>query len=439
MALPRYNRQERIEGWNQERLGKVTLTVIGDNPFSNYLVLAGSALGIGTTRLIATPYDGRYEEIPLLKLSRQGRHQERLEEMARNVGRTRLDYTAAHMRSRAEEWFLQGSDFVVDASGRHESRALTIDYFRNGQGGFFGFFELVHFYHEGFTTINSSENPFRLDVDSEKVDPVCAIVAAGSVLEEIKKGLFGIHEPREPVIYVFPNGLGAKENYSDMKVLVVGAGGIGTFVVPALVGLGIGEIVIMDPDNIEVTNLNRQLPFYGAVGKPKASVLAEKFSTNGDGPKITPIIDRFERGTTVRGYDIVFDCVDSFTTRAALSRKCVRSRVPLISGGTSYDAGQVVVYVPGQTSCPNHVLDLDELAEKEQERQRKTAETGRCILQPDPSVIMSNQVTAGMMVNEMRRTKNPDIFGNPFDGQRRYSSIGLERFGEIEMEELCGD
>ena len=78
-------------------------------------------------------------------------------------------------------------------------------------------------------------------------------------------------------------------------------------------------------------------------------------------------------------------------------------------------------------------------AEKEQERQRKTAETGRCILQPDPSVIMSNQVTAGMMVNEMRRTKNPDIFGNPFDGQRRYSSIGLERFGEIEMEELCGD
>ena len=98
--------------------------------------------------------------------------------------------------------------------------------------------------------------------------------------------------------------------------------------------------------------------------------------------------------------DILIDCVDNFETRALLNKFATKYKIPLISGGTSPLAGQVVVYFPGITSCLNCELDIERLAE-ERERQREG-----CTDVPEGSVVTTNQIIGGIMVGELHRLLN---------------------------------
>lgn len=421
-VIERYDRQARIEGWDQERLEKSTLAIVGQNAFSEYLALASSALGIGAVRIISTQ-DYKGEECGLLTLSNANTREERLADMIRKVGNSRMEYVRGNMKSAAEEWFLSGADAVVDATGRNESRALCLNYTEKA--------EIAHFYDKGFALYTDGNDMRALrEQKASYIDPVSAMIAAGAALEEVKKGIFGRRE-RDSAYYDFPNISGKKEY--PLRALVVGAGALGNFVVAGLAYLGLEKVDIMDPDAVDETNLNRQILFYGAVGEKKAKVLAERCSQI-SGRKYNAVTERFDNDTKM-SYDIVLDCVDNFQTRLLLSEKCTGAGIPLVSGGTSYSAGQVVAYVPKKTSCPNHVLDLDTAAKK---REHEMQGAG-CILQPDPSVIMTNEVTAGMMLNELRRIVYGNAYGQPTNGQLRYEANGMRRFGAIRLEEKCGD
>jgi molybdopterin/thiamine biosynthesis adenylyltransferase len=189
-------------------------------------------------------------------------------------------------------------------------------------------------------------------------------------------------------------------NYQQ-NILVVGSGALGIFVGLGLAYSKFQNITFMDPDVIEITNLNRQIFFYDAVGESKAKTLSKKLNelfeldTNHQ-------VAYFDRNSDISSFDVVFDCVDNFESRIVLSEKCAGQGKILISGGTSPDAGQVVTYNPDADDvAPAELLGMYDIVEKRNpdDYQRERA---ACIYQPDPSVIMTNQITAGFMVDSFR-------------------------------------
>ncbi len=220
------------------------------------------------------------------------------------------------------------------------------------------------------------------------------------------------------------------ELYDNNKVLVVGAGALGNFVGMLLARIGVNNINIIDPDTIEATNLNRQILFYDAVDKNKAKVLADRLN------KINPnssygIVGKIDKSyKKIKKYDIVFDCVDNFETRIVLSNLCKSNGTILISGGTDYKSGQVVTYVPGFTKTPREILNLDKIVEQRPKKEIETTEAG-CLYQPDPSVIMSNQIVAGLMVNEFRKITHPLFFDDITRGMIKYDSEADKRISKI--------
>jgi molybdopterin/thiamine biosynthesis adenylyltransferase len=183
--------------------------------------------------------------------------------------------------------------------------------------------------------------------------------------------------------------------------LVVGSGALGIFVGLGLVYSGFRNLVFMDPDVVEITNLNRQVLFYDAVGMHKAEKLSIKLNTL-FGISSSALVAYFDQNSDVESYDVVFDCVDNFESRIALSEKCKHHSKILISGGTSADAGQVIVFNPVDGGAtPAELLGLYDIVEKRNPEAYERERTA-CIYRPDPSVIMTNQITAGIMVDAYR-------------------------------------
>jgi molybdopterin/thiamine biosynthesis adenylyltransferase len=209
---------------------------------------------------------------------------------------------------------------------------------------------------------------------------------------------------------------------SRPRILVVGSGALGIFVGLGLAYSEFGDITFMDPDVVEVTNLNRQVLFYDAIGKSKAKILTTRlnslFNMNSKAQ-----ISYFDTDTDIASYDVVFDCVDNFESRIVLSEKCKAHGTMLISGGTSADAGQVVIYNPMQNGAtPAELLGLYGIVEK-RSPETYQRERAACIYQPDPSVIMTNQITAGFMVDAYRMVLDGQEPENIF-----YDSTSTVRF-----------
>jgi molybdopterin/thiamine biosynthesis adenylyltransferase len=238
-------------------------------------------------------------------------------------------------------------------------------------------------------------SPWNLPTDHFD-DGVLAIIASGMVLEETKNCLMGLRVSEDVIAYE-RRKLGSFGH--DSPICVVGAGALGNFVGLGLAYAGFGKMTFMDPDVVEWTNLNRQVLFYDAIGSSKAETVAkrlnEMFGTDARGS-----VTSFREDTDVSAYEVIFDCVDNFETRILLSEKCRHKNKVLISGGTSIDAGQVIVYDPKQGGgTPAEVLGLHDIVEK---REIDAAPGDPCTYQPDPSLIMTNQIIAGFMVDAYR-------------------------------------
>lgn len=121
-------------------------------------------------------------------------------------------------------------------------------------------------------------------------------------------------------------------------ICVIGIGGVGSWVVEALARSGIGQITMIDMDDICVTNINRQLPaLSGNIGKLKTEIMSERVKLIN--PECTVnIIDDFispeNQGDYLnRGYDYVIDAIDNVKTKAALIAYCKRNKIKIITIG----------------------------------------------------------------------------------------------------------
>jgi molybdopterin/thiamine biosynthesis adenylyltransferase len=139
------------------------------------------------------------------------------------------------------------------------------------------------------------------------------------------------------------------------SVLVVGAGALGAPVAYYLAAAGVGRLGILDDDEVEISNLHRQLlHFTPDVGVGKAESAAAKLAFLNPEIVVDPYPARFEADNgalLVAGHDLVVDCSDSFETRYAVNRACVEAGVPLVEGGAVGFSGIVMTIVPRLTAC----------------------------------------------------------------------------------------
>lgn len=140
------------------------------------------------------------------------------------------------------------------------------------------------------------------------------------------------------------------------RVLVVGAGGLGSPVMLYLAAAGVGQLVIADGDQVELSNLQRQIAHGEAdIGESKAvSAAAAAREINSD-CQIEVVAERLQAAQLldrIAGVDAVVDCSDNFATRFAINRACFAAGVPLISGAAIRTEGQLAVFDPRAEDSP---------------------------------------------------------------------------------------
>lgn len=151
-------------------------------------------------------------------------------------------------------------------------------------------------------------------------------------------------------------GIEGQERLLAGRVLVVGAGGLGAAAMPYLASAGVGHLTIVDDDDVDLTNLQRQILHTTAnVGRPKVESAREgllRINPDIDVELVSQRVGDAELDGLVAGADVVLDCCDNFATRQAVNRACLKHRKPLVSGAALRFDGQVSVYDLRQTDAP---------------------------------------------------------------------------------------
>ncbi|HZP58825.1 MAG TPA: HesA/MoeB/ThiF family protein [Opitutaceae bacterium] len=143
-------------------------------------------------------------------------------------------------------------------------------------------------------------------------------------------------------------GAEAQEKLKRGSVLVIGAGGLGCPALLYLAAAGVGRIVIIDADCVDVSNLQRQVLYTAAdTGAPKAEVAAQRLRALNPLIEIVPQSKRFTRANAlelVRSVDVVLDGSDNFATRYLVNDACVMAGRPFVYGAIQGFEGQLSVF-----------------------------------------------------------------------------------------------
>lgn len=146
-----------------------------------------------------------------------------------------------------------------------------------------------------------------------------------------------------------------QEKLAAARVLVIGAGGLGSPVLYYLAAAGIGTIGIVDRDRVEMSNLNRQILFTeGDIGSPKAGAAAGRISSLNSSIQIRqhPVnIDHANAGELVARYDVIVACVDNTSARYIINDACQQHHKPMIDAGVRGFDGYVMTILPGRGGC----------------------------------------------------------------------------------------
>ncbi len=134
------------------------------------------------------------------------------------------------------------------------------------------------------------------------------------------------------------------------RVLVVGAGGLGSPVVLYLAAGGVGTIAVVDDDTVDASNLQRQILHSDArIGMAKVDSARQAALALNPFVTLRPIRQRLTEETAaaiIAGHDLVLDGCDNFATRALVNRICVAQGIPLVSGAIAQWEGQVSLFDP---------------------------------------------------------------------------------------------
>ncbi|MEI8607785.1 molybdopterin-synthase adenylyltransferase MoeB [Enterovibrio norvegicus] len=148
----------------------------------------------------------------------------------------------------------------------------------------------------------------------------------------------------------------SQQKLAVAKVLIVGCGGLGTVAGLYLAGAGVGHLVLADDDDVESSNLPRQVAYRETdVGTPKAKALSAQLSALNHRIHCRPVERRLSGKSLsleVSLADLVLDCSDNLETRQAINEACFTSKTPLISGAAIGWNGQLMVFDFARAKTP---------------------------------------------------------------------------------------
>lgn len=146
-------------------------------------------------------------------------------------------------------------------------------------------------------------------------------------------------------------------------VAVFGCGGLGGYVIEELTRLGIGNLVIVDPDVFVEDNLNRQLfSSPDVIGKMKVEIAKERIERINPVVNVTSVSHSFSTSSSFKyldGVDVCVDCLDSVPVRLELASICNKLKIPLVHGAIGGWQGQVLTQFPGENSLEKIYKDTE--------------------------------------------------------------------------------
>lgn len=146
-----------------------------------------------------------------------------------------------------------------------------------------------------------------------------------------------------------------QEKIARSRILVAGAGALGNEVLKNLALIGIGHIVVIDFEKIELPNLSRSVLFGNEdIGKPKAVAACDALQRLNPEVAVTAIHGDLEYDLglgLIRECELILGCLDSIYARWSLNRSCWRAGRPWINAGINATVGEVSLHVPGQGPC----------------------------------------------------------------------------------------
>ncbi|MBR0271142.1 MAG: HesA/MoeB/ThiF family protein [Methanobrevibacter sp.] len=153
-----------------------------------------------------------------------------------------------------------------------------------------------------------------------------------------------------------------QQRFKDAKITVIGCGGIGGQAIEMLARMGIGELIVVDEDAFDISNLNRQTQAtLSNVGLAKSAVAADKVRLINPYVKITNFnehVDETNIDKIISDSDIVIDALDNVLTRVIVSRKAKEKEIPYIHGAIHGTLGQITTFLPENEKTYEEMFNL---------------------------------------------------------------------------------
>ena len=142
----------------------------------------------------------------------------------------------------------------------------------------------------------------------------------------------------------------------DSKVLLFGAGGLGSPISMYLAASGVGQITIVDPDDVDLSNLQRQIAHQTEdIGRRKVASVKQTLQAINPQTKvltINKVMSKDHMAEIIPDADVVVDATDNFDSRFAINQICVESRIPLVTGAAIRFEGQIAVFeMQNESAC----------------------------------------------------------------------------------------
>jgi adenylyltransferase/sulfurtransferase len=150
-------------------------------------------------------------------------------------------------------------------------------------------------------------------------------------------------------------GQEGQEKLKRSRVVIAGAGGLGSPIAIYLTAAGIGRIRMIDHDQVTLSNLNRQI-LHGEedIGRKKVDSARTKLRSLNSAVEIEAIAETITEGNVsqlVEGFDVIVDAMDNLPTRYILNRCAIQKNIPFFHGAVNGFEGRVMTIIPGETAC----------------------------------------------------------------------------------------
>ncbi|MEM2083655.1 MAG: HesA/MoeB/ThiF family protein [Nitrososphaerota archaeon] len=158
-------------------------------------------------------------------------------------------------------------------------------------------------------------------------------------------------------------GINGQEKIKSSKIVIAGIGGLGCASATYLAAAGIGELILIDKEKVELSNLNRQILHWTKdIGKYKVESAKEKLIKLNPEIKIIAIkkeINEENVKELINGANIVIDGQDNFKTRFIINKACVELRIPFVYAAVQGLEGRLMTIIPGKGPCLRCLIPID--------------------------------------------------------------------------------